>query len=208
MTVVTTTTKLDAVNRCLATIGERPVTSLSGTLTADTASAIATVDEIDLAAQSKGWAFNTERVLLTPSGSKIALPSNCVRLSVSRLEYPNLDITVRNDSGTMRLYDKRNNTFTLTAALYATTVTLYDFPDCPEVYKRYVTIRASRVFCDRALSDQAKHAFSEADAQAAYRDLQRHEDFVGPWTIFDSWSAAGVVARGSVIRGKMPLEFG
>lgn len=197
MPVVSQTTLLDAVNRCLATVGERPVTALSGTLTADTANALATVNETDLEVQSRGWAFNTERVQLTPTANKIALPSNCVRVAVSRSEYPDKEITVRDDSGTLRLYDKAHNTFTLTTALWATTVTLYDFEKCPESYKRYVTIRAARIFCDRALSDQAKHVFTKEDAADAYRQLLRHEDFASPKTIFDSWSAASIVLRGS-----------
>jgi Autographiviridae tail tubular protein Gp11 len=208
MPVVTQTTLLDAVNRCLATIGQRPATTLSGTLTADVASALATVNEIDLAVQSKGWAFNTERVLLTPTANKIAVPTNVVRVGVSRSEYPNLDITIRDDSGTARLYDKKTNSFTITTPIYATTVTLYDLVQTPESYRRYVTIKASRVFCDRALSDQAKHAFSEQDAQAAYRELLRHENKVDPMTIFSSWPAAGIMMRGSPTRGQTPIEFG
>src|SRR5690348_12328192 len=195
MTVVSQTTLLDAVNRCLATIGERPVTSLSGTLTADTSAALATVNEIDLQTQTHGWAFNTERVQLTPVTSKIALPANCVRLKVSRQEYPNLDITVRDDAGTLRLYDKLNNTFTLTSPLFAETVTLYDFEKTPQVYRHYVTLRAARVFCDRSLSDQAKHAFTEADVMAAKRELERDQDIVGLRMIFDTWSASAAIRR-------------
>lgn len=210
MVVVSQTTLLDAVNRALAVLGERPVTTLAGTLSADTTSALATVNEIDLDTQLHGWAFNTERTLLTPTANKIAVPANAVRIGVSLYEYPSLDITVRDDGGVMRLYDKRTNSFTITASVWAEVVTLYDFEKCPEAYKRYVTIRAARVFCDRSISDQARHVFTAQDEAAAYKALQRHEDRVDRKTIFDTWSAARALIRGQpgLVRPSLPLEFG
>ncbi len=195
MTAVTTTTKLDAVNRMLSTIAEAPVSSLSGSLPVDATRAIAVLDEIDLEMQSEGWHFNTELVTLANSGGKIAVPTGAVRIVVSRTTYPSFDITIRDDSGTMRLYDLISSSFTLGQDLDATVVTLYDFEKTPEPYKRACTVRACRVFADRRLGDQAKHAYTRQDELKAYADLRRHEGFVDTRTIFDSFDAARPLLR-------------
>jgi hypothetical protein len=202
MAAVTITLKLDAVNRMLSTIAEAPVTSLSGSLPVDATRAIAVLDEIDLEMQSEGWHFNTERVLLTQSGGKVAVPAGTVRVYVNPAEYSNFDITTRDDSGTLRLYDKAHNTFTLSMDVYATTVLLYDFEKTPEPYKRACTIRACRVFADRRLGDQAKHAYTRQDELKAYADLRRHEGFVDTRTIFDGYDAARPILRGKPIIGQ------
>lgn len=209
MTVSPTTTLLNAVNRCLSVIAERPVTTLSGTLTADAQTAYDIVQEIDVEVQSRAWQFNTERKLLTPSGNKIDVPANCVRLFVNRAEYPSLDITIRDDSGTMRLYDKVSNSFTITSSVYATLVTLQEFEKTPEAYRRYVTIRAARTFCDRAVSDNARHVYTERDEAEALKQLQRYENNTGPRSLFDNYDAARpILRRAPGIFPASPIEFG
>ena len=52
------TTELEAVNSMLATIGEAPVNSITGTLPLDASLAKNTLNEINREVQSAGWHFN------------------------------------------------------------------------------------------------------------------------------------------------------
>ena len=203
MAVVTITTKLDAVNRVLLAIGESPVSVLTGTLSSDAARAVAVLDEVDLDTQSRGWHFNTEYALYTPTANRITVGASVVRFEVDTVRAGGAgDYTVRDSGGTMYLYDLVNNTFDITTSLYATTVTLYDFEKTPEAYKRYVTIKAARTFVDRMTGDQARHIYTAQDEAAAFKQLKQFEGFHDTRTIFDGYSAARPLLR------EYPRPFG
>lgn len=87
MTTPQRLTKLEAVNILLDTIGETPVNSLTGTLTADVAKAKSTLEEVNKRVQNKGWHFNTKYdYTLTPDAitNHIAIPVNVVKVDADR----------------------------------------------------------------------------------------------------------------------------
>jgi hypothetical protein len=198
MAAVTVTTRLDAVNRILSVMGEQPVVSLTPPVTADVTMAVNILNEADLETQTKGWHFNADYdvVLVLDGSNKYAVPANVVRVSVSRGLYPGVDLTVRDDAGTLRLYDKKNRTFVLPAGMKAELVQLFDFEKTPEAYRRYVTIRAARIAQDRIQGDPAHHAYTERDEIQALKHLKQHEGSVDVRTIFDNYAAYRVIDRG------------
>ena len=74
------TTKLEAVNIMLSTIGENPVNSLtSGLVDAELAETI--LGSVSKAVQSEGWNFNTEKKVsfIAEISGHIILPANILR---------------------------------------------------------------------------------------------------------------------------------
>lgn len=158
------TSRLDAVNTVLTASGESPVSSLTGT-TADAANADAIIEEVLRDVQSEGWHFNTEKdVPLVPDVSKnITLPPNVISVDVSTIDFPKLDVVQRGN----RLYDKASRSFAFDAPIKAEIVYLLPFEEIPEPARRYVAIRAARVFHDRFVGDARIHSFTSEDEQRA-----------------------------------------
>ena len=59
MTIITRTTELEAVNTILSTIGEAPLSTLTGSLPVDGTTAKNVLNEINREVQSAGWQFNS-----------------------------------------------------------------------------------------------------------------------------------------------------
>jgi len=183
MTILATT-KLEAVNTMLSAIGEAPVSSITGNATADVAMAIAILDEVDKQVQSVGWHFNTEfDVVLTPNVSnEIEVPTNIIRIDVTRANAPTKDITQRGS----KLYDLVEHSYTFTAQVKCDVVYLLAFTDLPEAARKYITARAARVFQDRVLGAREHHQYNLRDEQLALADLRRHEGLTGDYTYLDN----------------------
>ncbi len=195
---MSTTTKLNAINAMLSTVGEAPVNNLTGSVTADVRLAESILDEVSREVQSAGWHFNTEKDVSLPpnSNDEISLASNVVRVD---LEDDNIDadydIVVR---GT-KLYNRKSRTYTITATLKYTVVYLLDWDDLPETAKRYIMIRGARIYQDRLLGSEKISAFTRTDEQAAMFALREFESDTGDYSIFDAHDVARVIDRNSVI---------
>ena len=158
---VAATTELECINIMLAAIGEAPINSLIGTLPVDARIAKSTLTEVNKSVQSEGWSFNTEiDVTLTRDGSdKINLPINVLRVDANIHQHPTIDPIQR---GT-KLYDRQNNKFTFDEDLICTIVYFREFDEIPEPARRYMTIKAARVFVDRLVGDQGLRTYTEQD---------------------------------------------
>ena len=76
-----------------------------------------------------------------------------------------------------------------------TIVSLLDFEVIPEQARRYITIRASRIFHDRTLGANALHRFSRQDELVALSILKQAEASVADHNIFNSYDQFTTVAR-------------
>jgi hypothetical protein len=79
------TTKLEAVNTMLSTIGEAPVNSLAtGLIDAETAETI--LNNVSREVQARGWNFNTEYdYTFSPNvDGEIDLPANIIRADLAQ----------------------------------------------------------------------------------------------------------------------------
>jgi hypothetical protein len=154
------TSRLDAVNTILTASGESPVSSLAGT-TVDTANAESVLDEVLRDVQTEGWHFNTEKeVSLSPDGSSlINLPTNVAKIDLSDVDTSDVDIVQR---GT-RLYDRKGHTYEFEATIKADIVYLLPFEELPEAARRFIVVRAARIFHDRFVGSETTHRFTEQD---------------------------------------------
>ena len=177
------TTKIQAINTMLSTVGEPPINSLAAQR-ADALIAQNILDEVCREVLTYGWQFNTdEGIYLTPDSNTgfIYVPDTVVRVDMDRneLEY---DIVVRGN----RLYNRKNNSYVFSGQIKVVQIYLMDFDEMPETAKRYVTIRAARIFQDRMVGSEKHHAFTLRDEVAALATMNEYENEVGDYTIFDS----------------------
>ena len=176
------TTKLNAVNTILSTIGSAPVNSLDQT-SADASIAELILDEVSREVQSRGWHFNTEfNVPLARDGdTKIPVSSTMLKIDIND-EYSAVNPVVR---GTF-LYDVKNRQYTFTEDLKATVTYLLDFTELPEAARRLVNVRAARVFQDRFFAEEKGHAFTQQDELRALTLLEQAELETGDYNILDN----------------------
>lgn len=178
------TTELDAVNICLAAVGEAPVVSLDGQFT-DAELARTKIRERMRSVQSTGWVFNTELSysLAPDNDGHILLPANLVRFVYAA--DPN--IVVRGD----RLYDRTNHTDEFTDAIIADKIVLLlPFDVMPEPMRQFVAIAAARRFQDDFQGSDNLHKYKENDELRAWAALQNYEAEIAGFNVVDSSALA------------------
>tara|TARA_R100001509_G_scaffold103598_1_gene60968 strand:+ start:177 stop:785 length:609 start_codon:yes stop_codon:yes gene_type:complete len=158
---VAATTELESVNIMLAAIGEAPINSLTGTLPVDAVTAQSTLAEVNKEVQSEGWSFNTEiDVTLTRDGSNhVNLSNDILRVDPNIHQHPTIDAIQR----ALKLYDRLNNKYEFDEDLICTVIYFRAFTEIPEPARRYITIKAARVFVDRLVGDQGLRTYTEQD---------------------------------------------
>ena len=201
---IAATTELESVNIMLAAIGESPINSLSGTLPVDARLAQSTLSEVNKDVQSEGWAFNTEiDVTFTRDGAskQIALPTDVLRIDPNIHQHPSIDAIQRG----LKLYDRLNNKYEFDEDLICTVVYFRDFDEMPEPARRYITIKAARVFVDRLVSDDGLRSYTQQDETRARAILMEtdlsnadHNVLRGDpslTSVFDTYSPANAIIR-------------
>jgi len=188
MTIQTRTTELEAVNTILSTIGEAPLSTLTGSLPVDGTMAKSVLNEINREVQSMGWHFNTHTkvTLSRDSGNNtIPLATNVLRVELDPYLHSktDFDIVQRNNV----LFNLVTNSSVFTKDLENMKVVyLLDFSDVPEQCKRYITIRSARVFHDRTLGANTLHKFTLEDEARALVTLRQAEASTGDYSVFDT----------------------
>lgn len=194
------TSKLEAVNTMLSAIGEAPINNLnSGLVDAELAETI--LESVSREVQSAGWNFNRDlkKSYAPNSDTQIVVGSAVVRADLSLIpEQYDMDLVQR---GT-KMYDRKNHTFTIDKEVKLDVVSVLEFEDIPEVAKRYVTIRATRIFQDRVVGSDTLHAFQERDEMQAKIELLDFEGETQDHTVFDNYDVYRVIDR---IGGKRVL---
>lgn len=196
-TMLNKTTKLQAVNTMLSVIGEPPINTLSSQR-ADSVLAEQILDEVSREIQSYGWHFNTEdKVVLTPdSDGYIYISENVARVDLDPNVYSELDIVLRGN----RLYEKVSNSYVFSASITVTRIVMLDFEEMPEPARRYIMIRASRIFGDRMIGSEKHHMFTGQDEIVAMAKMSEYETDTGDYSIFDNYSTASVINRNAHYR--------
>tara|TARA_R100001082_G_scaffold70012_1_gene39815 strand:+ start:245 stop:859 length:615 start_codon:yes stop_codon:yes gene_type:complete len=169
------TTKLQAVNTMLTTIGEATVTTLTSP-PYEVSRAIDILEETIRETLQDSFIFNTEEdVTLSKNGdNKVPVTAKAyVQVRTKEEEY-----VIRNGF----LYSMKDKTDVLGKDVTAATVVyLLDFEDLPEAAKRYCTVRGARVFADRFVGSKEIRTFTAADeieAKAKLMDYQHQVDRV------------------------------
>ena len=162
---VAATTELESINIMLAAIGEAPVNSLTGTVPVDVRLAQSTLTETNKEVQSEGWSFNTEIdvTLVRDASKQVALSTDVLRIDPNIHQHTDIDAIQRG----LKLYDRLNNKYEFEEDLICTVVYFRPFTEIPEPARRYITIKAARIFVDRLVSDDGLRTYTQQDETRA-----------------------------------------
>lgn len=191
MTSVALQTELEAVNVLLSAIDEAPVSSLALAGLYPLQKAKDALSEASRAVQSMGWVFNTEDSYpITRDGSnQLTLPANMLRYEVD-LSITDIDAVARG----LRLYNRKDHTFTFSRDVTGKAVLLLPWDDLPQAARHYITIRAARILQGRSPVSEATYRYSADDEQAALLAMSEQESDTGNFNMLrDSWSVASIL---------------
>lgn len=184
------TTQLEAVNVMLGNIGESPVNALSplSSLPVSARTAISVLDEVSRDVQSEGWHFNTvDKVTLSPNvNGEIFLTDDV--LHIDTLDNSK-DIVQRGQ----QLFDRGENTLVFDNDLKVTVTYLLDFTELHEQARRYITLKASRVFQGRIVGSQELEQQILREELKARQNLEEADGNGADRTIFDNYDVASCV---------------
>jgi len=161
-------------------LGERPVSTLSGTTRLDVTRAIDSLEHVSRALQSLGWYFNTEIVRLTVDGSGFYnIPDDWVHIEVLSggpttgplNETPKLFVRSR------KLYDVNNttNVFTGAAAVKLCVVRLLEYEEMPATAREYVYASASIRNQSRTIGSSAVDGDLREQARVSLATLKEED---------------------------------
>ena len=171
--VLARTSKLQAVNKALQMMGESPLNSLQGLLGLGNL-AEETLDSVSRKVQAEGWSFNTDyQMTLTRDSTtnQISVGTNVSRVVVDPYEYYDVDVVQRGS----RLYDRKNNTYVFDEDLTCNITYFRNFDEIPESARRYINIRAARVFVDRLVGDDGLRTYTAQDEARARANLMEND---------------------------------
>jgi hypothetical protein len=178
--IVTPSNKLDAVNEILSAVGSSPVNSLEDELNVDVLNAARILDSVSKEIQSRGWDFNIEdSVALLPDDD-----TNLVPCPNNYLRFVSSGYKLIRRSGYFFDILSQTNEFPEGLTL-DTLVRGLDFEELPEVFRKYITCRAARIFQMRYLTsdDLNKHLMTEESS--AYADIIDYDLTTGNYNILN-----------------------
>ena len=188
----TLTSELDAVNIIISTIGESPVSTLTGELPVDVSIAKSVLVEASRAVQSVGWHFNTDvkLVLALDVNSQISLPGNTLQVDAS-IEDGEVDLVQHG----IKLYDRLNRTYTFAREQTVDITYFHPWDILIEQARRYILIHASKLFQGRMVGSDTLWNFSAQEEFAALTALLRADGQSADFNIFRSASMRRILGR-------------
>ena len=185
----TLTTKLEAVNSMLGHIGESPVNSISSSdaLPVSAVTAISVLDETSREVQSEGWHFNTEVevTLERNDDNTITLAEDTDIIDIDSYDCTK-DVVLRG----LSLFDRGENLSTFTADLKVNLTRLFAFESLPEHARRYIALKAARVFQARVVGSKELESLIARDEYTARARLEDSDGMNSDRTIFGHYDTA------------------
>ena len=184
-TTVDTDTELSAVNAILGDIGQSPITSLVFD-NPEIQFIYNLLRDANVDVQSEGWHFNTEEhVAYAPDSTtgKIPIGNDILKMDVhdgwSKRHY---DVIKRNGY----LYDKIDHTddWGTITSIDLDIVRLISFDNLPEVFKRYIIYRASRMAATQLVANPALVQLLAQQEATARATLMEYECNQGNHSMF------------------------
>tara|TARA_B110000093_G_scaffold140096_2_gene150581 strand:- start:1162 stop:1755 length:594 start_codon:yes stop_codon:yes gene_type:complete len=167
-TLLTPTTELEAVNVCLANIGESPVSAITGDITVDAAIARDLLRQVTREVQTTGFYWNTEidYYLIPNTTGNLVLPANIISVDTVGKD-KSKDLVARG----RLLYDRVKHTYTFTDKVLVNLVVALGFEELPQICRHYIAIRSARVYQERVMGSGSVSNFNLADEQQARAGL-------------------------------------
>lgn len=185
--MATYTTELEAVNTMLRYLGETPVNSItSGSLPLSATLATTVLADISREVQSEGFHFNTSpkvTLIPDPSTKEIVVSTEVIKAD------PN-DTTKDYVLRGTKLFDRTNNTYQFDNNVEVNTASLLNWDLLPQTARRYITLKASRVFIAQMVGSRELQALIARDEFNARADLMENDSGSSDRTIFDNYDTS------------------
>ena len=186
---ISTDTELSAVNSILGSIGQSPITSLSGTALQNPEISFIKnlLDQVNRDVQTSGWHFNTQyRVKQSPDANgNYVVPQNSILYDISDGQIDR-DTDVTKIDG--KLYDLVHQTDVFTKDYYFDIITLYNFEDVPPAIQRYIIARASMRAATQLVSNADLVKLLQLEEEQAKANALNYETEQGDYN-FMGWPA-------------------
>jgi len=171
---LTPTTELEAVNVLLGAIGESPVSDLDAPGNLYASQARDTLRAVSREVQSKGWWFNEQEsfTFTLNAEGRVNAPAAILKVYPARGGTP---LVLR---GT-RLVNPRTGEDTFDSPPVADYVVWFlAYEELPETARRYIAVRAARIFQTQVLGSDQLYVFTEDHEKEAYAIFaSEHADF-------------------------------
>ena len=183
------TTKTDAVNVMLSSLGYAPVNDIDTDTDIDVANAIRMLDRFSRDIQRQGWDFNKVTMTLTPD------------LATHRILFDNMLISwkARNGKTYVKrgdyLFDASRGTFEIYSAIVIDAIVAVDFEVLPDCFKNYVTARAAEFFQTRYMGDTNVSQDLQLEAAEAWRDIVAYDMSMGEYNMLQLTGVADTLTR-------------
>ncbi len=169
--------RVAAINIMLQHINELPIETLEDLNAVHEARiAESILEEVTTDVLSEGWDINTDKswTFMPDDTEQINIPVNV------------LDITADNGNVIMRdwaLYNKTLNTFKFTEAQTATVVWNMNFNNLTHPLRKYINIRAARIFQVRMIGDREGYGFTEKEEIEARNAAKVSDERTGQFSM-------------------------
>jgi len=166
-----TDTELSAVNQILGAVGQAPIQTLDQT-NPDVDIAYTTLSDVNRSVQAEGWNFNTENEypMVPDTSGYIYVTDAMLGIDLSDLpENRGYDVTQRDG----KLYNKTGHTYVwdTSTTFKCDIVWLFDFKDCPQVFRDYVTARAAVQASIKMIGDKTQYLLLQDNERLARATL-------------------------------------
>lgn len=187
--MLTATSKLDAINTILSSIGADPVNTIDEEIDVDVANAVRIMDRVSRDIQRQGWDFNTYALTLSPEAFTNRIPW-----------IPTIISFKATDGGT---YAKRDNyffdvvqqTYTFTHDIQLSAIMAIDFDDLPDCFRNYIAARAALTFQAHFMGDASLSQDLTYAAQEAYQDIVSYDMHMGDYNMLNYIGVSPVLER-------------
>lgn len=178
--IITPSNELDAVNEILSSVGSSPVNSLEDDLNVDVLNAKRILKATSIEIQSRGYVFNTlNNVYLSPDSDTGLVPYARDYIRVFTTGYKLVD-----RSG--YFFDLVSSTNEFPEGLtVGELVKELPFEELPVIFRKYITVRAARVFQMRYLTSGDIDAHLQLEESSAYADIVDYELMTGNYNVFN-----------------------
>ena len=187
--MLTTLTKLDAINMILSAIGSDPVNALETDTDADVANALRLLEKSNRDIQRKGWDFNKGTYTFYPDAI-----SKKIRWDDTIITFESSDSNTYVKRGEF-LYDATNQTFLFKDKVELTVIIAVDFEDLPDCFKSYITAKTAMAFQFRYLGDTNISQQLLMEVEEAYQDIVSYDMNMGSYNMLQLTNIAEVLVR-------------
>ena len=172
-------------------VGESPVNTLD-VQSPEVAIAQSTLRQVCREVQAEGWKFNTETEypITLDTNDQCIVPNNVLQIDINNFKHLNdYDVVRKDDNGIVKLYDLIKHQFefenTSEDKLYCDIIWMVDFELIPQVFKDYITIRASRIASNRMVNNPQAAELIATDEQLARALALEYDTNQGDYNIFN-----------------------